>query len=119
MSGTVLEDITEALETWSGRILSVETRIKRTNDWRQNITESLERQVLDGFISEKDSYELGYVADLWNNLYKSFMCRVIGVEFADRDVFAHLLELFVLKQISTDFFIQIALRLCRSPVSTT
>ena len=115
MAATVLQDISEALENWSERVVIFETKIKKTIDWRRSITDSLGRQVLDGLISETDSFELGYVADLWINLYKSFLSRITGAEFADRDVFTNLLELFVLKQISTDFFIQIALQLCRSP----
>lgn len=113
MAATILEDISEALESWSQRILDAETKLKRTTDLRQDIVDALKRQVLDGLISDQDSIELEYVADLWINLYKTFLCRYIGTEFTDRDVLTCLLELFTLKQISKDFFIQVALQLCR------
>ena len=117
MAATILGDITKALESWSQRILDAETEIKRTTDLRQDILNVLHRQVLDGLISEQDSIELEYVADLWINLYKSFLCRCVGADLTDRDVFTYLLELFALKQISKDFFIQVALHLCRSDVN--
>ena len=113
MAATVLEDITDALESWSQRILDVESKIKGVTDLRQSIIDSLQRQVVDGLLSEQDSVELEYVADLWINLYKTFLCRCIGTDFTDRDVFTYLLELFTLKQISKEFFIRVALQLCR------
>ena len=113
MAATVLEDITDALESWSQRILDVETKIKGVTDLRQDILDALQRQVLDGLISDQDSIELEDVADLWINLYKTFLCRCIGADFSDRDVFTYLLELFALKQISREFFIRVALQLCR------
>ena len=111
MAATILEDIREALESWSLRILDVEVRIKGVTDLREGIANSLKRQVLDGVISESDSFELKYVADLWINLYKAFLNKCIGVEFTDRDVLTYFLELFTLKQISKEFFIQVALEL--------
>ena len=111
---SILEDISEALESWAQRILDIETKIKRTTGLRENILDALQRQVLDGLIFEQDSRELEYVGDLWISLYKTFMCRCVGADFADRDVLTYLLELFELKQISKEFFMQIALQLCRS-----
>ena len=99
-AATILDDISEALESWSQRILDVETKIKRMTDLRENILDTLQRQVLDGLISDQDSRELEYIADLWINLYKTFLCRCVGADFADRDVLTYLLELFELKQIS-------------------
>ena len=115
-SSTILQDISEALESLSHRIFDAETKIQGVTDLRQNIIEALQRQVLDGLITESDSFELEYVADLWINLYKSFLCKCIGADFTDRDVLTHLLELFALKQISKSFFIQVALQLCQSDV---
>ena len=106
---TVLEDISEAFESWSQRLLDVETKIERTDDLRQNIVHSLEGQVVDGLLTDNDFRELLYVADLLINLYKTFLCRCVGVEFTDRDVLNNLLELFSLKQISKDFFIRVVM----------
>ena len=115
-AATILEDIREALESWSLRIFDVETQIQGVTDLRESIVNSLKRQVLDGLISESDSFELEYVADLWIKLYKSFLCKCIGADFSDRDVLTYLLELFTLKQISKEFFIQVSLQLCQSDV---
>ena len=110
----VLSDIVIALESWTDQIIDVESRIKKTQDIRQRVHDSLNRQVLDGLISEQDSIDLLYTCDLWINLYKSFLLKSAGVEFSDQDVLTHLLELFSLKQISKKFFINIALELCRN-----
>ena len=110
---TVLTDIVIALNSWTAQIIDAESRIKKTLDIRKSVLDSLNRQVLDGLISEQDSIELEYICDLWINLYTSFLCTSSGAEFTDRDVLTYLLELYSLKQISKNFFINIALELCR------
>ena len=109
----VLTDIVIALNSWTAQIIDAESRIKKTLDIRKSVLDSLNRQVLDGLISEQDSIELEYICDLWINLYTSFLCTSSGAEFTDRDVLTYLLELYSLKQISKNFFINIALELCR------
>ena len=113
-TSTILEDISQALENWSHRILDVETKVKRVKDFRETIVADLHRKIEDGVISEQDSLEFEYVTDLWANLYKSFLCRSAGADFADRDVVTYLIELYGLKQISKELFVQIVLDLCRN-----
>ena len=72
------------------------------------------RKIQDGVISEQDSLEFEYITDLWANLYKSFLCRSAGADFADHDVITYLIELYGLKQISKELFVQIVLDLCRN-----
>ena len=113
-TSTILEDISQALENWSHRILDVETKVKRVKDFRETIVADLHRKIEDGVISEQDSLEFEYITDLWANLYKSFLCRSAGADFADRDVITYLIELYGLKQISKELFVQIVLDLCRN-----
>lgn len=113
-TSTILEDISQALENWSHRILDVETKVKRVKDFRETIVADLHRKIEDGVISEQDSLEFEYITDLWSNLYKSFLCRSAGADFADRDVITYLIELYGLKQISKELFVQIVLDLCRN-----
>ena len=114
MMEAVLNDIIIALNSWTEQIIDIESRIKKTQDIRKSVLDSLNRQVLDGLISEQDSIELEYIYDLWLNLYRSFLCESSGADFADRDVLTYLLELYSLKQISKNFFINLALELCRT-----
>lgn len=114
MMETILETIVDALNSWTERILDLEEKLKKTTDIRESIVSSLNRQVLDGFISEQDSIELEYTCDLWLNLYKTFICKTSGADFSDRDVLTYLIELYSLKQITKKFFVDIALQLCRS-----
>ena len=114
MMEAVLNDIIIALNSWTEQIIDIESRIKKTQDIRKSVLDSLNRQVLDGLISEQDSIELEYICDLWLNLYRSFLCKSSGADFGDRDVLTYLLELYSLKQISKNFFINLTLELCRT-----
>ena len=82
----MLEHIISAVDSWTERILDVESRLKKTKDIRKSVLDSLTRQVSDGLISGQDSKELGLTCDLWMNLYKSFLCKITGADFSDRDV---------------------------------
>ena len=112
-SSIILEKISGALDTYSQHLFDVEINIKRVEDSRENIFTELQRKVDANIISEQDSIEFEYVADLWLNLYKSFICRSVGATFADRDVIKYLTELREVKQISKELFVEITLELCR------
>ena len=109
----VLQDIFNALESWTDRITDAEYKIKKIQDIQKIVQDSLSKQIIDGLISEQDSIELEYTCDLWINLYKTFLCKSSGADFSDREVLTYLLELYSLKQISKTFFINTALELCR------
>ena len=113
-SSIILEKISGALDAFSQQLLDVEIKIRRGEDSYEDFITNLQRKVDAGIISEQDSIEFEYVADLWLNLYKSFICRSTGATFADRDVINYLIELYEVKQISKDFFVQIVLELCRN-----
>ena len=109
----ILEDIVQALDSWTQRILVLETDLRRNSNIKSDIVDCLQRQVLDGLIRREDAKELEYVLDLWTNLHRAYVCKQIGTEFSDREVLSHLLELFSLKQISKSFVIRVALELCQ------
>ena len=67
MEDNTLNDIVDAIVSWSTQILDAESKLKHSQDLRQDIVDSVQRQLLDGLISEQDSKELVYVADLWAN----------------------------------------------------
>ena len=111
---SVLESIIDGLNSWMEKILDVEERLKKTKDIRQSILDSLNRQVLDGLISDQDSIELIHICNLWLNLYNSCLYKSIGADFTDRDVLTSLVDLYTLKQITKEFYINTLLQLCRS-----
>ena len=113
-SSIILEKISEALDVYSQQLLDVGIKIRRKEDSYEDLITDLQRKVNAGIISEQDSNEFEYVADLWLNLYKSFICRSAGATFADRDVINYLIELYEVKQISKERFVQIVLELCRN-----
>ena len=110
----MIPKIFDNLNARTERIVNVEECLKKSTDIRKSVVDSLNRQVLDGLISEQDSIELEYICDLWVNLYKSVLCKTVGADFSDRDVLTYLLELYTLDQISKKFFIDTALELCRN-----
>ena len=113
-SPIILEKISKALDVYSQHLLfDVEIKIRRVEDSYENLIIDLQRKVNAGIISEQDSNEFKDIADLWLNLYKSFTCRSAGATFADRDVINYLIELYEVKQISKELFVEIALELCR------
>ncbi len=58
MRGSSEENIIDGLTSWTEKILDVEEKLKKTKDVRQSVLNFLNRQVLDGFISQRDSIEL-------------------------------------------------------------
>lgn len=114
MSSGILIDIVDALDLWTQQLLDVESGLMKTQNIRENIINSLKRQVLDGLISESDSFELQYTTDLWLNLHKAYLCKCVGTDFSDQDVLHYLIELYTVKQISKEFLIQVLLELCRN-----
>ena len=113
---TILEKISKALDVYSQHLFDVGIKIRRVEDSYENLITDLQRKINAGIISEQDSNEFKDRAELWLNLYKSFICRSAGATFADRDVIEYLIELYKVKQISKDFFIQIVLELCRNNI---
>ena len=84
----------------------------QTDNFHEKINNFLQHQLLDGLINQQDFNELSYTAGLWQKLYIMCNCKVLGCElFSSRDVLAYLLELKDLKQISNEFFIQVAVKL--------
>ena len=104
-------DIEEALHIWTTRILDTETRLEKTISYRENIEASLRRQQLDGFLDHHDVAELRHVADLWAHLLNASSCYTIGCVFLKRDIITLLLELYTLKQINNNMFIEACLQL--------
>ena len=52
---TVLEDIVQALNSWTRQIFSLETDLERNLDVKRAVTDALQRQVLDGLIKQEDA----------------------------------------------------------------
>ena len=82
-SSIILEKISEALDVYSQQLLDVGIKIRREEDSYEDLITDLQRKVDAGIISEQDSNEFEDIADLWLNLYKSFIFCSTGAAFAD------------------------------------
>ena len=111
-SSDAWNDITEALNNWVQRILTIESIYNnKTASFRQTIEQSLRRQQLDGFLNYQDVSELRYITDLWINLLQSISSYTIGCASVKKDIITYLLELHVLGQINSALFIETCLKL--------
>ena len=111
-SSDVWNDIAEALNNWTQRILAVESIYNnKVDSFRQTIEQSLQRQQLDGFLNHQDVSELRYITDLWSNLLQAISCYTVGCASIKRDIITYLLELHVLGQINSNLFIETCLKL--------
>ena len=108
----VWQDIADALDNWSERILSTESRYtNKVTGFRKTIEESLLRQQLDGLLNYQDVSELRYITNVWTNLLQAVSCYSVGCISVKRDIITYLLELHSLGRISKSLFIETCLQL--------
>ena len=69
------------------------------NNWTQRILDSEIRR------AARDLTELRYIADLWTNLLNATSCYAVGCVFVKRDIITYLLELYLLRQITSSLYI--------------
>ena len=104
-------DVSDVMQEWTQRLLDTEVQVSRTKDFHQLITESLQRQQLDGFLSDREVCDLRYVADLWTDLSQTLSCYTLGCDVQKRRLISIILELYTLKQINRKLFLEICLTL--------
>ena len=103
--------IANALDNWTQRIVDTETRQSKCTTFQQRISESLDRMRGDGLLNHHDIAELQHVTNLWSHLLAAASCYTVGCAFAKRDVITLLLELYSLKQLTSDLFVEACLQL--------
>ena len=111
--GSILEDITQALDIWSEKLLDVEIKIKNIDIYRENVINDLQRNVDHGLISAMDKEEMERITNLWVELYRTILFCSIGCEYTTKDIISYLLELFTSKQITREVFVDILSRSCK------
>ena len=75
----VWQDIADALDNWSGRILDGEILHEKSENVWCAIEASLYRQQLDGLFSAHDITELRYITDLWIRFLHSISATLSDV----------------------------------------
>ena len=67
-------DISTIMDRWTLQLLDAEAHNSQTNDFHRLLSESLQRQQLDGLLSEWEVDELRYVGVLWSDLSHLVSC---------------------------------------------
>ena len=110
-SNDVWLDISNIMYRWTQQLLDVEEHNSQANDFHRLLSESLQRQQLDGLLSEWEVEELRYVGGLWSDLSRIVSCYTLGCTALKRKLISTLLELYTMKQISHQLFIEVCLTL--------
>ena len=100
-----------ALDDWMQRIVDTESRQTKCTAFRRSIDCALHRMLGDGLLNQYDINELQYVAGLWSELLSATSCYTVGCSFAKRAVITLLLELYTLKQVNSELFIDACVQL--------
>ena len=103
----VLDDISVTMDRWFQRVLDGESQMRQTNCLHNAVVESLQRQQLDGLLTDWEVNELGYIAQLWIDLSRGISCYSAGCSVSKGILIRILLDLFAMKQIDSKIFVNI------------
>ena len=109
----VWQSIADAVDNWSCRILDVECLHDRSKSFRTLIETSIHRLTLDGFLSTFELNELCNIADKWLKLLDILSSYAIGNRSTTvkREILLLLLDLYDLRQINPETFIDCCIHL--------
>ena len=110
-TSSVWQNIADALDNWSQRILDAETLHDRSENLRLAIESSLYRQSLDGFLTSFELAELLYIADRWIRLLHAISSYSVGYTYVKEDIISLMLDLYDLKQLNAHTFIDCCAKL--------
>ena len=108
-SRDVLHDISNTMDCWFQRVLDTESQLRQTKDIQNAIAESLQRQQLDGLLTYYEINELRYIGQLWLDLSCGISCYTTGCTVLKGRLISILLELFTMKQINSQMFLNICM----------
>ena len=109
--GDVWMHVSDALHAWTQRLLDTEAQLSRANDFQQLISESLQRQKMDGLLSDLEVNEMCYIGQLWVDFSHLVSCYTIGCTVLKGKIISILLELYSMKQINQRMFIDVCMTL--------
>ena len=104
------DNLDTTFEFWIAKLLENETGRKKTVDLNEKIKESLNRQLQDGLLNYHEYIDLEYVGRVWVRLLSALDIYNLGSTCTRKDVLSLLLELFELKQITKELFIEYVLK---------
>ena len=99
--------IHDHFNTWMSKVLDN----INTETVSSKINESLSQQLQQGVITQYEYADLEYIARLWLRYKNSFNLYKLGCTGSKKEILIVLLELFELKQLSKDIFVNAILQL--------
>ena len=97
------QTIDKTFDTWMTKV--VENEITDDINLSKTINESLWRQLQEGLLNQYEYNDLEYIGGLWIKLKRSTKFYKLGSTGSKKDILLVLVELFELKQISKEMFI--------------
>ena len=101
------ECIEKALESWLSEISNLEERQQIINNYKEQITRTLQQIQIEGLTSIYDFAVLSYIGQVWISLVEQFSSPQID----KRLVIQNLLKLYNANQISSSLLIEIIAQL--------
>ena len=98
------DNLNTAFDSWVAKLLDNGTGQK--DIWSEKIKESLGKQLQDGLLSYYEYIDLEYVGRVWTGLLSKLNTYNLGSTCNKKDIFTLLLELYDLKQISKELFVE-------------
>ena len=99
------------LNNWFQQLLYIESVFKTSKSLQLQINEALERMKIDGLLSSNEFDELTKVGKLWHELIELSYCYHTGSGSSKKRIIELLLELYSLKQITKEVFVNTCIQL--------
>ena len=107
----VLQQVIELLNVFEQRIADSEFKIEKSKEIGQRIEDVLNRQLMDGLISYVDFLNLRHVKELWISTSAALSSYNLGCHIHKRKILTNLLDLFILKEISREVYVDFVIQL--------
>ena len=104
-------EVENVLNNWLQQALCVESNLQKSQNLKNVIDESLEKMRMDGLLTYIKYEELKSMGNLWYELDEQIICYCMGTESNKRRIIEILLEMYTLKQVSCDLFLNIIMQL--------
>lgn len=106
-----LQSIINHLNIFEERLIDSEHKLERSSETDRRIEQILSRQLQDGLVSYIEYVNLNHIKLLWTSTSRALATHSIGCKSSRRQILTNLIELYTLKEIERDVFLDIVTEL--------